>query len=126
LELLGYTDGDHARLAGSLEVGTDQVDLTVVLTEAYDRDLVPRGETGNGPAKFLTHLLEHGRRCDGLTTMHIQERRDLAAHLQRRNVRIQIHPIQTLEVKRNMPVQNLVDMPTVATQRYPGLKTSPT
>ena len=96
--------------SGGLEVWADQVDLAVAPGEAHDWDLVALGEAGDRLTKGLAHLLEQSRRSDRLVTMLAEKGDHLAANLQGGNVGVEIDAIQALEVKHNMPIENLIDV----------------
>jgi hypothetical protein len=74
-----------------------------------DRDLPGRGEGAGGLDEGVAHLLEEGGRGDGVAAVLGEEGHQLAGHLQRRHVPVEIQPIQALNLQRHMLAQQVVD-----------------
>src|SRR5579872_3532523 len=124
LKLLSHANSDHAGLRCGLEVRLDDVDLPVAPSKADDRDLVPLSEAGDRVAKSFTHLLEQRRGSNRLIAMLAEKGDHLAANLQPRNIRVQVDAVQAFEVKHNMPIEQLIDVPHLWHATHPR-QTSP-
>jgi len=118
LELLGGHDGNHAEATftlGFLQMGTHVVELAVVeaspvrLLQMKDGDVLALGEALHVGAKPVPDLLDDGRGGDGLAQV-FAEPLDLTAHLKNRHIRVQVEPIDALELESDMTVEDIVDV----------------
>ena len=86
-----------------------QLAAHIILTELHPRDVVGLGEGRHRSAKTLPDLVEQRRRRKRIAQMVRQKRHHLCTGLQLRDVGIEIDLIQTLDIQRHMPIQNIVD-----------------
>lgn len=113
LELLGHPDRHHPSTVGALGAGqmrAHHVGLAGVLGEAHHRDVLAFGEAGDRRAEPVTDLLEDRRGRDLVAQVRGQERHDLPADLQVGDVGVQVDAVQTLDVERDVPVEDVVDV----------------
>jgi hypothetical protein len=110
LELLGHADGNHTRLGGRPQIRAHHVGLAVTLGEAHHRDLVLGGEGHHRSTKRGADPVEQRRRRDRRVHAVTQEHDDLAAHLQVRDIRVQIDAIEALQVNGDMTSQQIIDV----------------
>ena len=109
--LLGDPDRGHpgpARLGLGRQVGPHGLDLAVGLGEPHHRDVVLLGEAGHRPAERGTDLVEDRRGRDRIAQVRGQEADHLPADLQVVHPAVQIDPIQTLQIQRHLPVEDVV------------------
>ena len=111
LELLGHANRGHprppgARLAG--QVRAHHLQLGIILAEPDPRDLIGLGERGDRPAEPVPELPEQHRRGKREPQVPGQERHHLRTGLQDRHVRVEIDPVQALDVQHHMPVEHVV------------------
>ncbi len=119
LELLGRHDGHHPELLvplGPLEIGADVVELAVIpaaaigLLEPQDRDAMPLGEGFDVTAEPVAVALHQRRRRDRVTTMPGEERHHLASDLQAGHVRVQVQPVNTIDLQSDMTIEHVIDV----------------
>ena len=109
--LLGDTDRGHpgpARPGLGRQVGAHQIDLAVGLGEPHHRDVVLLGEPADRPPERGPDLVEDRRGRDRIAQVRGQEADHLPADLQVVHPSVQIDPIQTLQIQRHMPVEDVV------------------
>ena len=110
LELLRHPDRRHAGPAGGglpVQVGLHHVDLALALAEPHPRDPVGGREGFHRAAELRPDLFHQRRRGDRHAQVLGHERDHLAAGLQDRDVRVEVDPVQALDVQHRMPVQQL-------------------
>jgi hypothetical protein len=66
-----------------------------------------RAARGSSPLQVGTHHLCRARRGRHRVPAVLEELDHLPAHLQLRQVAVQVEPVQALQVKRNMAVQRM-------------------
>jgi len=118
LELLGSHDGDHPVAAGALgrfQVGLDMVQFAVVPTGAVrlgqvrDWHRVCLGEGVDLAAEAVADLLDHRGGRYGLAEVPA-ELVDLPAHLQVRDVGVQVEAVDAGDVEPDVAVEHVVDV----------------
>jgi hypothetical protein len=82
----------------------------VGLVEPQDRDPVVGGEALDVAPKAVADRPQQRRRRDRLAETAGDKPHDLPTDLQARHVRVQIQPIDAVDLKRNMPVEDVVDV----------------
>ena len=80
------------------------------LLKPKDRDPALGREPLDLPAEAVADRPQQRRRRDLLTKMAAQEPHDLPADLQVRDVRVQVQPVDTLNLKRHMALEHVVDV----------------
>ena len=108
LVLLGHPDRRHTRQTGRslpVQIRPHHVLLAVVLLELHHRNVMRRGEAGDRAPEPGPDLLHDRRRRDRIPQMTGHEPGHLPAALQLRHVPVEVQPVQTLHIQRDMPVQ---------------------
>ena len=111
LVLLRDPDRGHPRTAGRGLPGQMRAHhllLAVGLGEFHDRDLVGFGEGPHAPTESGAELLHDRRRGDRVAQMPGHEPDHLPRRLQLRDIAVEIDPIQTLQIKRHVPIEKIV------------------
>jgi hypothetical protein len=90
------------------DVGPHLLDLAVGLGEPHHRDVLVVGEPGDRATERGPDLVEDRRGRDRIAQVRGQEADDLPADLQIGHVGVEVDPIQTLQIERHMPIENLV------------------
>jgi hypothetical protein len=108
--LLGDADEDHPLAASepSAMLGGDVL-LAGATLEVDEGDLLRSGEGFGGLDEGLAHLLEQRGRGDRVAAVLGEEGHQLARHLERRDVTVEIQPVQALDLEGHMVAQQLVD-----------------
>jgi hypothetical protein len=109
LHLLRHPDRRDLRAArGSspFQVGTHHLDVAVSGLQRHHRNVISLSERRHPAAEGVPDLLQARRGRHRVPAM-TQELDHLAAHLQRREVAVQVEPVQALQVERNMAVQRI-------------------
>jgi hypothetical protein len=126
LELLAGDDrhDPEAPLAlCGLQIGPHVVELAVIPTRAIrlfqvqDRDPLVVGEALDVAAEAVADRPQQRGRRDRLAQMARDEPHDLPTDLQARHVRIEIQPIDALDLQRHMTIENVVDVRHARHQR---------
>jgi hypothetical protein len=119
LELLAGNDRDHPKAAVSLsplQMRADVIELAVIpprpirLLQRQDRDPVLLSELLDVPAETVPDPPEQRRRWNLVAQVPALEAHDLPADLQVRDVRVQVQPIDTLDLERHMTLEHVVDV----------------
>jgi AAA domain len=97
----------------------DESAARAAITEVTAESVV-LSEPGHRPATRHPDLLEDRRRRDRIAQMLGQETHHLAAHLQVRHIDVEIDPIQTLQIQRHMPIEDVVYRHRVDHEPQPG------
>jgi hypothetical protein len=79
------------------------------LVNRTHRDVLGISEATHGPAERRPDLVQDRRGRDRVAQVRGQERHDLPADLQVRHIGVQVDPVQTLQIQRDLPVQDIVD-----------------
>ena len=109
-------DPEAALTLGTLQERADMVELAVIptrpvgLLERQDRDPVGVGERPDVTTEAVADVAQQRRRRDRLPKMLGDEPNDLPADLQVRDIRVEIQPIDTLDLKRHMALEDVVDV----------------
>jgi hypothetical protein len=110
--LLRHPDRGHPGPAGRglrLQVGPHPLDLAIGLAEPHHRDVLVVREPGDRVPKRCPDLLQDRRGGDWITQVLGQEADDLPSDLQARHIRVEVDPIQALQIQHHLPVENIVD-----------------
>jgi hypothetical protein len=84
-------------------------ELVVILAELHPGDVVGLGVGGHRAAEALPELVEQRRRRNRVAQVGRQERHDLRAGLQVGSVGVEVDAVQTLDIQRHVPIQDIVD-----------------
>jgi len=112
LELLRDPDRRHPRTTGGglpIQVRAHHLELAVILAELHPRDVVGLGKRRHRRTEPPPDLVEQRRGGERVAQMLAQERHHLATGLQDRHVGVEVHPVQALDVQRDMPIKHVVD-----------------
>jgi len=106
--LLGQADRDHALLVGrGVQVRADCGELVLARAKWDERYLVLLGEAAHRAAEGVANGTEQRRRRDGVAAVIAQEGDHAAAALQQRDVRVEDHAVEALDVERHVPLEGL-------------------
>jgi hypothetical protein len=106
--LLGPADEQHSlRALGSGQVLVHDVVLALTLAEVDHRETVIDGVATNAGDEVLAHRRHQRRGRDLETPMPGQEPDDLSDALQFRDVDVQIHPVEGLDLEHHMVRQDI-------------------
>jgi hypothetical protein len=83
--------------------------LVVVLTELDPRDVVGLGVGGHRPTEPVTDLVEQRGRGERVAQVPRQERHHPRTGLQPGHIGVEVDAVQTLDIQRHVPVENVVD-----------------
>ena len=109
--LLRLSDEQHALLAlERREVLLRDVVLPLALLERHQIDPFRVDEALDGVDELLTHRRHHHRRRDARPQLRLHEPDEPSARLQRGDVRIQIHPVDGLQLEGHVIRQDLSDV----------------
>ena len=119
LELLASDDRDDAKAAlalGPFQVGADVIELAIIparpirLFQPQHGNLVGGRERADLAAEPIADPLKQRCGRDLVAQMPTQEAHNLATDLQIRHVRVQVQPIDTLDLERHMTLEHIVDV----------------
>jgi hypothetical protein len=110
LVLLRPADRHHrgpARPCGPLQQRPHQIGLPDAFLEPDERDVVHVSEAGHRLPEPGADLLEHRRGRDRHAQMPAHERDHLTAHLQHRDVAVEVDAVQALDVQHRVTIEEL-------------------
>jgi hypothetical protein len=108
--LLRLADKQHSfRLRELLQMLSSDIVLSLPFAELHDRNALSPGERFHGGNEPLADGVHQRAGGELVTTMKAEETGDAALALQRANVDIQVHPVDSLDLQGDVVGQDLSD-----------------
>lgn len=89
------------------QVGLGDVVFALVLGEVHQVQAVPVDERADRGHERLGHRGHQRRGREGVTPVEVEEPGRPARVLQQRLVHVAVHPVDRLELERDMPIENI-------------------
>ncbi|MBI2773600.1 MAG: hypothetical protein HYX56_03800 [Chloroflexi bacterium] len=108
--LLGHPDGDDPlalRRRRGVQVRSDGGELVLARAERDERDAALLGVAAHRGAEGLPDRREERRRGDRVAAVIAQKGDHAAAALEQRDVRVEDHPVEILDVEGHVPFERL-------------------